>query len=128
VTKRLDPLNDWHWKIICAGQTPDFAMFQYCEDGIWIRWKRSRWTDFIKYPRSELANCDLCGKLSGKTKLRYASLRVLTRDWVDRYFPMDCCIACLGRVSAINRKADDYLQTKSLIGRLQRARPHVRAA
>lgn len=91
------------------------------ENGKLVRFNHSSY-HFYEWPNSKLANCEVCGKLTGKRFLRYAWINKPSYNDKDDDDSIDyeACIGCWKKVDRINSKVNDYIECRKLIGRIER--------
>lgn len=91
-------------------------------NGFWINYnkqgnhsfKRAR---FYSYPRTELIECELCGKKSTPKKVHYRSD---VANWNDDTNKGVLCAGCWNKVRPIVRKEREYFELRAITSRLYR--------
>jgi hypothetical protein len=91
------------------------------DDHVLYRVLGGRYWDRAEYPRCELANCAMCGRLSAKRRLVYAWFPHLSRT--DYTWPSlgEVCLGCNSKVSVLHRNWDAYREIHKLINGLREA-------
>jgi hypothetical protein len=102
----------------------DVAEWWDDEKGRWIRSKGQKryLASYHEWPRSDLANCEVCGRLIGKRFIRYGWVSgVNYKDKDDQAsFYADACIACIAKMHRINQQVKEYVECRVLIGHIKK--------